>query len=154
MTRGFSFFEEALLVVEAQDPNIEWYMKVAAATQNAIQCYMSSKMRKKKKNLLLRNHWIIFPRGQMELNLARNQTLCHQCQMWVNLQFALLLILLMILQLYHLLPPLAPPVSNSSCLFTWCQPLYVSCCVVVVAVSLLSFVRFFFNFMDCSLPDS
>ena len=38
MTRGFSFFEEALLVVEAQDPNIEWYMKVAAATQNAIQC--------------------------------------------------------------------------------------------------------------------
>ena len=49
MTRGFSFFEEALLVVEAQDPNIEWYMKVAAATQNAIQCYMSSKMRKKKK---------------------------------------------------------------------------------------------------------
>ena len=49
MTRGFSFFEEALLVVEAQDQNIEWYMKVAAATQNAIQCYMSSKMRKKKK---------------------------------------------------------------------------------------------------------
>ena len=40
MTRGFSFFEEALLVVEAQDQNIEWYMKVAAATQNAIQCYI------------------------------------------------------------------------------------------------------------------
>ena len=28
------------------------------------------------------------------------------------------LLLLMILQLYHLLPPLPPPVSNSSCLFT------------------------------------
>ena len=36
---GFSLFEEALLVFEAQDPNIEWYMKVAAAVQNAIQYY-------------------------------------------------------------------------------------------------------------------
>ena len=39
MTRGFSLFEEALLVLEAQDLNIEWYIKVAAAIQNAIQCY-------------------------------------------------------------------------------------------------------------------
>ena len=38
-TARFSLFEEALLVFEAQDPNIEWYMKVAAAVQNAIQCY-------------------------------------------------------------------------------------------------------------------
>ena len=33
MTRGFSLFEEA------QDPNVEWYRKVAAAVQNAVQCY-------------------------------------------------------------------------------------------------------------------
>ena len=42
MARGFSLFEEELLVCEAQDPqdpNIEWYMKVAVAIQNAIQCY-------------------------------------------------------------------------------------------------------------------
>ena len=39
MARGFSLFEEALLVFEAQDLNIEWYPKVAAAIQNAIQCY-------------------------------------------------------------------------------------------------------------------
>ena len=39
MAREFSLFEEALLVFEAQDPNIEWHMKVAAAVQNAIQCY-------------------------------------------------------------------------------------------------------------------
>ena len=39
MARGFSLFEEALLVFEAQDPNVEQYMKVAAAVQNAIQCY-------------------------------------------------------------------------------------------------------------------
>ena len=41
MGRGFSLFEEVLLVFEAQDPNvsIEWYTKVAAAIQNSIQCY-------------------------------------------------------------------------------------------------------------------
>ena len=36
MARGFSLFEEALLVFEAQDLNVEWYAKVAAAIQNAI----------------------------------------------------------------------------------------------------------------------
>ena len=36
---GFSLFEVALLVFEAQDLNIERYTKVAAAVQNAIQCY-------------------------------------------------------------------------------------------------------------------
>ena len=39
MVRGFSLFEEALLVFEAQDLNVEWYMKFAAGVQNAIQCY-------------------------------------------------------------------------------------------------------------------
>ena len=39
MARGFSLFEEALVVFEAQDPNVEWYTKVAAAVQNAIQGY-------------------------------------------------------------------------------------------------------------------
>ena len=36
MAREFSLFEEALLVFEAQEPNAEWYTKVAAAVQNAI----------------------------------------------------------------------------------------------------------------------
>ena len=40
MARGFSLFEEALLVFEAQDPNVERYMKVAAAVQNVIQCQL------------------------------------------------------------------------------------------------------------------
>ena len=40
MAREASLFEEALLVFEAQDPNLEWYPKVAAAIQNAIQCYL------------------------------------------------------------------------------------------------------------------
>ena len=39
MARGFSLFEEPLLVLEAHDLNIGGYTKVAAAVQNAIQCY-------------------------------------------------------------------------------------------------------------------
>ncbi|XP_054946389.1 nuclear autoantigen Sp-100 isoform X5 [Physeter macrocephalus] len=39
IARGFSLFEEALLVFEAQDPNVERYMNVAAAIQNVIRCY-------------------------------------------------------------------------------------------------------------------
>ena len=34
-----ALFEEALLGFEAQAPNVGWYMKVAAAIQNVIQCY-------------------------------------------------------------------------------------------------------------------
>ena len=32
MARGLSLFEEALLVFEAQDPKVKWYMKDAAAS--------------------------------------------------------------------------------------------------------------------------
>ena len=39
MARGFSLCEEARLVFEVQDPNVEWYMKVAAVVQNAIHCH-------------------------------------------------------------------------------------------------------------------
>ena len=35
--KEISLFEEAPLVCEAQDPDVECYMKVAAAVQNAIQ---------------------------------------------------------------------------------------------------------------------
>ena len=38
MAREFPLFEEALLVFEAQKPNLEQYMKVAATIQNATQC--------------------------------------------------------------------------------------------------------------------
>ena len=57
MARGFSLFEEALLVFEAQDPNVEWYTMVAAIVQNAIQCYRV--IYEEKKELLPRHHWII-----------------------------------------------------------------------------------------------
>ena len=38
MARGFSLLEEALVGSEAQGPHVEWYMKLAAAVQKAIQC--------------------------------------------------------------------------------------------------------------------
>ena len=60
------------------------------------------------------------------MNPARSQNLCHQHQASVKLQ--LVFHLLFSLQLCHLLPPLTPPGSNSSCLFTQCQPLYAKCC--------------------------
>ena len=66
---------------------------------------------------------------------SKEPNLCHQCQAWVKLQLALRLLLLTILQLYHLPPLLPPPVSNSSCLFTRCQPLYTSCCTVLLYFS-------------------
>ena len=59
----------------------------------------------------------------------------HQHQWWVKLQLALHILLLTILQLYRLSPPLPTPVSNSSCLFTRCQPLYASCWTILLYFS-------------------
>ena len=58
MARGFCLSEEAALVSEAQDLDIEQYMKVVAAVQNAVRCYHVIMMRKKEP--LPRHHWIIF----------------------------------------------------------------------------------------------
>ena len=51
--------------------------------------------------------------------------------MWVKWHLALHLLLLTMFQLYHL----PPPVSNFSCLFTRCQPLYASCYPAVLYFS-------------------
>eukprot|EP00069_Balaena_mysticetus_P015481 bmy_09078T0 len=56
---------QILLVFEARDLNVERYMKVAAAVQNAIQCYRV--IYDEKQKLLPRHHWIVFSRGQNEL---------------------------------------------------------------------------------------
>ena len=68
-------------------------------------------------------------------------------------EIALCLLFLTTLQLYHLPPPLPPPVSNSSCLFTRCQPLYASCCTVLLYFSKYCTVRVkifssFFGFLN------
>ena len=65
MARGFSLFEEALLVFEAQDPNAEWNVMAIAVDQNAAQCilYHSVSSGMRKKELLPRHHWVIFSTG-------------------------------------------------------------------------------------------
>ena len=62
------------------------------------------------------------------------------------------LLLLNILQFYHRSPPIRPPVSNSSCLFIQCQPLYVSCYTVLLYFSRYCTIRlqmFYFLFFLC-----
>ena len=59
MARGFTLFEEALLVFKVQDPNVKWYMKVETAIQNTILCYCVI-YNEKKKELLPRHQWVIY----------------------------------------------------------------------------------------------
>ena len=54
----------------------------------------------------------------------------HQHHTWAKLQLALCLLLLTILQLYHLPARLPVPISNSPC-----QPLYTSCCTILLCFS-------------------
>ena len=82
-------------------------------------------------------------------NFQRCDRAFHRRQAWVQLQLALRLLLLTILQLYHLPTPLPPPVSNSSCLFTRCQPLYASCCTVLFKVLYCKIKNVFFTFCVC-----
>ena len=67
MTRGFSLFEEALLVFEPQDQNIGRYMEVSAPVRNTVQCYHVTYDEQKMSYYL-----DLTSRGQVELNLARN----------------------------------------------------------------------------------
>jgi len=53
MVRGFSLFEKALVVIEAQDWNVQWYTKALALVQMQFCCTTSSVMRKKKKSYYL-----------------------------------------------------------------------------------------------------
>ena len=53
-------------------------------------------------------------------------------QLWMKLKLGLYLLLLIILQLCYLPSVLPPPVNNSSCLFTWWQPMYISCYTILL----------------------
>ena len=65
------------------------------------------------------------------------------------MQLALCLLLLMILQLYHLPPPLPSPLINSSFLFTRYQSLYASCCTVLFRVLYCEIKNVVFIFCIC-----
>ena len=146
-SKRFSLFVEALLVFEAQDPSVEWNTKVAVAVQNAILCYRV--IYDKKKRATTQTSLDRFFRRVDRIESSKEPEPVLQHQAWVRLQLALHLLLLMVLQLYHLPPPSPPPVSNSSCLFTRCQPLYASCCTVLLYFSRQCTVRlkmFYFVF--------
>ena len=83
-----------------------------------------------------------FQRWECASGPSKEPELVLSNQVWVKLQLSLHLLLLLILQLYHLPPLLSPPVSNSSCLFTWCQPLYASCCTVLLYLTRYCTIKF------------
>ena len=62
MASSFCFFEEALLVFEEQDPNVDWATEVAAAVQNAVRRYCIT-YDEKNRELLPRCYWVIVSRG-------------------------------------------------------------------------------------------
>ena len=137
MSKGFSLFEEALLIFEAQDMNIEWYMKVAAAGQNAIQSYCV--IYDEKKRITTQTSPDRFFKRIDRIESSKEPEPVPS--MSGRSEIATCPLLLTILQLYHLPPPLLPPVSNSSCLFTLCQPLYASFCTVLLYFSRYCTVR-------------
>ena len=116
MARVFSLFEEALLVFEAQDPNVEWYTKVAAAVQNAIQCYRV--IYEEKKRATTQTSWDRFFKRVGRIESSKEPEPVPSASGVSEIAACPHPLLLTILQLCHLPPPLPPPVSNSSCLFT------------------------------------
>lgn len=74
-------------------------------------------------------------------NFQRCKCAFHYPQVWVKLQLTLHLLLLMLFQLYPFQSALPPPANNSSCLFTGWQPLYASCCTVLLYFSRCCTVR-------------
>ena len=146
--RGVSSSEEAQIAFESQDPNVEQDRKVAAAFQNAIQAAVTCTRREKE--LLPRPHWVIFSRGQIELNPAKNQNLCHQHRTRVALQLVLCLLLLTPLATtisHHL--PLLQSATLSVCPFnahTVCQLL---CCSTILFKVLYYKIKHVF-FISCS----
>ena len=57
-------FKKALLLVEAQDLNGEWYMKAAEAVQSIIQCHHAVCDERKRDSTGCRHPWIAFQDGR------------------------------------------------------------------------------------------
>ena len=137
MASGFSLFGEALLDFEVWDPNIERYTKLAAAFQNAIWCYCVIYDERRKKDLLSRHHWIIVFKRADGIDFSKEPENVPSRQSRLKLQLVRRFLLLTVLPLCHPSPPLSPPVSRSSRLFTQCQPLHVSYCTALLHFSWL-----------------
>ena len=127
-------------VFEAQDRNVEWCMKAAAAVQIAIRCQPVS--RRRIKELLLRHLCIDFSGGHswVELNPARNKSLCLGVR--PEDSAARPVTVAVGLQLRRLPAPLCSAVGDFSRLLSQCQPLYAGCCSAVLHFSRYCTVRF------------
>ena len=89
----------------------------------------------RKIELLPRHHWIIFFKRVDRIESSKEQEHVPSMSGMSEIAACPQLLWLMIFQLYHFPPPLPPPISNSSCLFTRCPPLYSSCCTVLLCFS-------------------
>ena len=116
MARGFSLFEEALLDFEVQEPNVEWYTKVAAAIQNTVQCYHVIYDEKKRATTL--TSLDCFFKRVDRLKSSKEPEPVPSMSSMSEIAACPPFPIAEILQLYHLPPPLPPPVSNSACLST------------------------------------
>ena len=140
-----------LLVFKAQDPNVEWCTKVAAAIQNAIQCYHVNYDEKKSTTTQTSLDHFFKRVDRIESNKEPEPV--SSTSGMSEIVVCLRLLLLTVLQLHHLSPPLLPPVSSSSCLFTGCQPLDARCCTMLLLFKVLycKIKNVFFIFCVCFL---
>ena len=116
MARGFSLFEEALLVFEVQDSNVERYMKVQQPFRMQSSATVSSMMRKKE--LLSRHHWIIFFKRVDRIESSKEPEPVPSTSGVSEIAACSPSPIADDPSALHLPPCLPPPVSNSSCMFT------------------------------------
>ena len=140
MARGFSLLEEALLVFEAQDSNVESYRKVAAAIQNAIQCYRVIYDGEKKRTTTQTSLDHFFKRVDRIESSKEPEPVPSTSGMS---EIAACPLSPTADNPSPLPSPTSSPSSssNSSCLCTRCQPLYASCCTVLLHFSRCCTVR-------------
>ena len=113
------------VLLEHSHTHFIYIMSFTPQYQSRIVTTETIQSKKKKKD------WVHLQHMNLQVaNFQRCKRAFHQCQAWAKWQLALCLLLLTVLQLYLLSPPLPPPASKSSCLFTRCQPLYASCCIL------------------------
>ena len=93
------------------------------------------------RSVSISNIVVTLPMNLQVVNFQSCECMCHECKAWVKMQLAHHLLLLMILRLHRLPLPLCPPVSNFSCLFSQSQPLYASCCTVLLYFSRYCIIR-------------
>ncbi|KAB0381454.1 hypothetical protein FD755_009238 [Muntiacus reevesi] len=139
IAKGLSLFEEALFIFESQDLNVEQYTKVAADIPNAIQYYHI--IYDEKERATTQKSLDSFFKRMDRIESSEEPEPVPSTSGTNATATCPHLLLMITLQLYHLPPPLPPPVRNSSCLLTRCQPLSASYCTVLIYFSRFCTIR-------------